>query len=262
MVSPAFASEVVLLCGALLVGSFVTGFAGFGLAAAAGAFLLHAQPPHVVIPLLMLCSVVAQILGLVHLRHAIEWRGSLVFVLGGLAGVPLAVAVFERIGDEAFRKAFGLFLMLYSAYALTNGRPRAVAAELVTLPVGVPIPAPRERGMVPLMVGFGGGFVGGLTAMPSVLVTIWCDLNGHPKERQRGIVQPFILAMQLVALAWMTRSTTYFSADLFWKAAICFPAVVVGTGAGLLLFGRVSNAGFRLGVLAIVLLSGLVLVLR
>jgi hypothetical protein len=31
-------------------------------------------------------------------------------------------------------------------------------------------------------VGFAGGLVGGLTAMPGAFPTIWCDLRGLPKE--------------------------------------------------------------------------------
>jgi len=41
------------------------------------------------------------------------------------------------------------------------------------------------------VVGFGGGLVGGLTAMPGAVPTIWCDLRGLPKDQQRGLVQPY-----------------------------------------------------------------------
>ena len=41
------------------------------------------------------------------------------------------------------------------------------------------------------------GFGGGLTAMPGALPTIWCDMHGFSKNQQRGLVQPFIAAMQI-----------------------------------------------------------------
>src|SRR5262249_41463533 len=50
------------------------------------------------------------------------------------------------------------------------------------------------------MVGFAGGLVGGLTAMPGSLPIIWCDLRGVSKEHQRGEVQPFILTTQVFAI--------------------------------------------------------------
>src|SRR4029453_3926971 len=37
-----------------------------------------------------------------------------------------------------------------------------------------------------------------LTAMPSAVPTLWCDLRGLSKDQQRGIVQPFMVAMQAV----------------------------------------------------------------
>ncbi|MDB5516700.1 MAG: hypothetical protein JWQ17_3458 [Tardiphaga sp.] len=51
------------------------------------------------------------------------------------------------------------------------------------------------------LIGFGGGLIGGLTGMPGALPTIWCDIHGLPKNQQRGLVQPFIAAMQVFALA-------------------------------------------------------------
>ena len=53
------------------------------------------------------------------------------------------------------------------------------------------------------IVGFGSGLVGGLTAMPGALPIIWCEWRGVPKERQRAMVQPFILLMQIFAVAML-----------------------------------------------------------
>lgn len=36
--------------------------------------------------------------------------------------------------------------------------------------------------------------------MPGALPAIWCDVRGIAKERQRGLVQPFILGMQTFAM--------------------------------------------------------------
>lgn len=49
--------------------------------------------------------------------------------------------------------------------------------------------------------GFVGGITGGLAGFPGAFVTIWCDWRGWDKRRQRGVYQPFILAMQSFTLA-------------------------------------------------------------
>ena len=264
-------SPAVLAAG-VFVGSFVAGFAGFGLAAAAGAVLLHVHEPSTAIPLMMVCSVVAQTVGLVTLRKAIDWRSSLPFVLGGVAGVPLALAVFHRIDADTFRLGFGLFLVAYAGQALLlhaivrRTRLQALPAGSVASIAGPPPPAAARAGgaasVVPVAVGFGAGFVGGLTAMPGALVSVWCDLQPRSKENRRGVIQPFILAMQLLALVMMATSGALFQPALMVATAFALPFVAAGTALGLHLYGRIDSGSFRLVVLAIVLASGAGLVAR
>ena len=71
------------------------------------------------------------------------------------------------------------------------------------------------------LVGFGGGLIGGLTAMPGVLPTICCDMYGVPKSRQRGLVQPFIAAMQVFALSLMSLRQDLSSRILLTLPSVC-----------------------------------------
>ena len=111
-----------------------------------------------------------------------------------------------------------------------------------------------------VLVGFGGGLVGGLTAMPGALPTIWCDMHGLPKSEQRGLVQPFIAAMQVFALAIML-SHHDLSSKVFIDFCICLPALAVGTALGISLFGRINELAFKRIVLTLLLFSGLCLVI-
>ena len=88
-------------------------------------------------------------------------------------------------------------------------------------------------------VGFAGGLVGGLTAMPGVLPTIWCDLRGLAKEQQRGLVKPFIAATQCVALALLLTNNSL-TTNVLLDLVIGLPALALGTALGLaLLAGQV-----------------------
>jgi len=49
--------------------------------------------------------------------------------------------------------------------------------------------------------GAAGGITGGLAAFPGAFVTVWCGLKGWTKSHRRGVYQPFILAMQILAVA-------------------------------------------------------------
>jgi len=100
------------------------------------------------------------------------------------------------------------------------------------------------------VIGFGGGLVGGLTAMPGALPTIWCELRGMPKDQQRGFVQPYITAMQLFALALMV-SHDRPSSQALLQLTVSLPALAAGAMLGVAMFRRVDNVRFRHIVLAV-----------
>src|SRR5580698_9456975 len=179
----------VVLTVAAFAGALVSGLAGFAFSAVAGAILLHFFPPLEAVPLMMACSIASQGANLVVLRKTMHWKGSLVFIVGGVIGIPIAVYLLQNADTHIFRLGFGMFVALYAAYALF--RPKLATPQLI------------ENFGRNALVGFGGGLVGGLTAMPGALPTIWCDMHGVPKNQQRGLVQPFIAAMQLFALGLM-----------------------------------------------------------
>jgi uncharacterized protein len=99
---------------------------------------------------------------------------------------------------------------------------------------------------------------GDLTAMPGALPTIWCDMHGLPKNQQRGVVQPFIAAMQLFALALML-SRHDISAKVLIDFAISIPALAAGTALGILTFRHANELTFRRVILVVLLFSGLAL---
>ena len=234
-----------LLSIAVFCGAFVSGLAGFAFSAVAGAILLHVLPPLEAVPLMMACSIAVQATNLWALRKSIRWKQSSVLVVGGLLGVPIAVWLLQAADARIFRESFGLAIACYAAYMLF----RPVLSHRLQMNVG------RSA-----LIGFGGGFVGGLTAMPGAIPTIWCDIHGVPKTEQRGLVQPFIAAMQIFALVLMLLQN-----DLSSKVLVDFvasiPALLAGAALGIFAFRCVNEASFRRIILIMLLFSGLLLVL-
>lgn len=231
-----------LLCVGVFTGAFVSGLAGFAFSAVAGAFVLHVRAPTEAVPLMMACSIVVQGISLAMLRNTMTWQGSLAFVVGGVLGIPPALYLLQHVETGLFRVGFGIFLAAYAAYMLF--RPAVALVRQVQS---------RRRDA---MVGFAGGFVGGLTAMPGALPTIWCDLRGLPKNQQRGLVQPFIATMQLLALLLMM-SRSAIPTGMLNDFIITLPALLTGTAAGIVMFGRVNEMIFRRVILVVLLVAGL-----
>ena len=235
-----------LLSAAVFAGAFVSGLSGFAFSAVAGAILLHVFEPLEAVPLMMACSVGVQAANLWALRKTIQWEASLVLIGGGLIGIPIAIYLLHHADTRTFRTGFGLLVSFYAGYTLF--RPTLSYLRQME---------GRGRNM---LVGFGGGLIGGLTAMPGALPTIWCDMHGMSKTQQRGLVQPFIAAMQIFALSLML-SRNDVSSKVVLDFAISLPALIAGTLLGILLFRNVNEVTFRRIILITLFLSGLSLVI-
>jgi uncharacterized membrane protein YfcA len=196
---------------------------------------------------MMSCTIVSQLTTLAALRRFIDWREVLPMALGGIAGLPVGLSLLILAPPQFYRIAFGLFLLAYSIYMLLN-RPISMLSGAATP-------------MLHSAVGFAGGLVGGFTAMPGALPVIWCELRGVSRERQRGVVQPFILGMQVLAMVLLAFHSETASTDLWHHTLVAMPALVAGVVIGFVLYGRVDAARFRVAILWLLLASGALMLL-
>jgi uncharacterized protein len=231
----------LLLSAAVFAGAFVSGLAGFAFSAVAGAILLRIFQPLEAVPLMMACSIGVQAANLWALRRNIQWGGSLMLILGGVLGIPIAVYLLQNTDTHLLRVVFGIIVSLYAGYMLF--RPALARVSGTT-----------GRHQIAL-IGFGGGLIGGLTAMPGAIPTIWCDMRGLPKSDQRGLVQPFIAIMQLFALALLLEHHSL-STKVMIDFAVSLPALFAGSVLGILAFRNINEAGFRRTILVVLLFSG------
>jgi hypothetical protein len=88
---------------------------------------------------------------------------------------------------------------------------------------------------------------------------VWCGARGWSKDEQRALLQPVAVAIFAMTALWFG-GTGLVTAETLWLFAIELSAVLAGMGLGLGLYGRLDEAGFRKVVLALLLVSGIVLV--
>jgi uncharacterized protein len=239
-------TSYLLLSAAVFAGAFVSGLAGFAFSAVAGAILLHVFQPSEAVPLMMACSVGVQASTLFAFHNAMQWKESLFLIGGGLLAVPIAVFLLHNTDTRTLRMGFGALITIYAAYSLF----RPSLSHFRTM----------DRQGRNVLIGFGGGLIGGLTAMPGALPAIWCDMHGMPKNQQRGLVQPFIAAMQISALVLML-SRNELPSKILIDLAISLPSLAAGTMLGVLMFRKINEAAFRRVILVMLFFSGLSLVL-
>jgi uncharacterized protein len=233
---------------AVFVASTVSSIAGFAFSALCGALLFHLMDsPVYAVHVMIVCSIAIQLLSVATLWRSIDWRSLPVFLTGGVLGVPAGVYLLLHLPTGTYRNVIGALLIVYGSYLLLRWPVR-------TLRMG-PL---SDAG-----AGFLGGITGGLAGFPGAFVTIWCGLKGWDKARQRGVYQPFILSMQPVTLVaiHLMRPSSLTQAQSDWKAFAFVPAALLGAWFGLCIFKRLSDRQFELVVNALLILSGIGLIL-
>jgi uncharacterized protein len=243
-VVPIHQPHVLVTMLAVFAGALVAGLAGFAFSAVAGAILFHWLPPAEAVPLLLACSITTQVFGIARLWRAIRWRDCASYVLGGLLGIPLGAHLLARLNADVFVASFGVFLVGYATYM--TFRPNLTIKRGGRALEGV--------------AGFLGGITGGATAFPGAIPTIWCNARGLTKLQQRGIVQPYILLMQVATLVYFAKAGMLSSAA-FTSYVWCLPAIVLGTLIGFAVFDRIDEAKFKRVTLVFLFASGLLLAL-
>ncbi len=238
-------SLIITVGGGALVAGFVAGLAGFGTGLVALGFWLHVIDPVVAAPLVVICSVVAQAHTLPAIRQGIRWPRLWPFLLGGLLGIPIGVAALTAIEPDRFRAAVGLFLLAYGSFMLF-ARTMPKVAGGGRLADGA--------------VGFGGGVLGGAAGLSGPLPTIWSGLRGWAKDEQRGVYQPYNLAILTVTLGAYAIEGVL-NAQVGMLAIICLPGTLIGSWLGIKCYGRVNDRQFRTIILWLLVASGLTLTL-
>jgi uncharacterized membrane protein YfcA len=231
---------------AVFVASTVSSIAGFAFSALCGAMLFHVieRPLHVV-QIMLVCSIVIQLLSVITLRNAIDWRHLSRFLCGGAVGLPVGVYLLTHLPTHLYLNCIGMFLIGYGLFMLLR-RPRKAPLHSVTGDYAV---------------GALSGITGGFIAFPGAFVTIWCGLKGWAKEQQRGVYQPFILIMQVAALGLISLVSAAQATYFFDPATISYvPGALLGTWCGLAIFRSLTDRQFARIVNLMLVASGLGLV--
>lgn len=236
-------SALIVLAGAF-AGGFVSGLTGFGTGITALPIWLLGLPPVLAAPLVVACSLVAQLQTLPAIWHAIDFRRCAPFIAGGLAGVPFGAWLLPYVPLPAFKAMVGLLLVAYCGFNLL-GRVR--------------LQIKRGGRAADAVVGLGGGILGGLAGLAGPLPTIWAGLRGWGKDEKRAVFQAFntsILAFALVSQAVAGLVTL----DLGKLVLIALPGTIVGAWLGRRLYTKLDGAKFEQAVLVVLLLSGLMMI--
>src|SRR5215475_4549294 len=229
---------VLLFVGAL-AGGFVSGLAGFGTALMALGIWLYVLPPSAAVPLVLICSVVAQTATLPSM-----WKSfDLTLVWPFLIGVPIGTLLVAHADPHVFKLTVGILLLVFPT------------ALYFSAPMAFDFGGRIADGII----GFIGGILGGLAGLSGPPPILWASIRGWGKDERRGVFQTFNWTVLFVALCLQTASGLV-GREVIWLAALAFPATVLGSWLGARLYHALSDRNFRDIVLGMLVISGAILV--
>jgi uncharacterized membrane protein YfcA len=230
---------VLLFLGAL-AGGFVSGLAGFGTALIVLGIWLYILPPAVVVPLVLICSIVAQTSTLPSFWRSFDFGLVWPFLIGGLAGVPLGTVLVAHADPGIFKLSVGVLLLVFP-----------VALYFDRVPVAANFGGRTADGLI----GFAGGILGGLAGLSGPLPILWASVRGWGKDERRGVFQTFNWTVLSAALC-VQAGSGFITAEILRLALLVLPATVIGAWLGARTYHALSDRNFRDVVLALLFLSG------
>jgi uncharacterized protein len=232
----------LLIFGAL-AGGFVSGLAGFGTALVVLGIWLYVLPPTVAVPLVLICSVVAQTSTLPSMWKNFDLTLVWPFLIGGLAGVPLGTKLIADADPKVFKLTIGVFLLVFPTALFFNRTPMRLSFG---------------GKLADTAIGFAGGILGGLAGLSGPLPILWASVRGWSKHERRGVFQIFNWTVLAAALCLQAASGLV-EAQVIWLALLAFPSTIVGASLGARVYHAMSDRNFGDVVLGLLFLSGVVL---
>jgi uncharacterized protein len=228
----------------IFLASFVMGLTGFGIALVAMAFLPWLMSPVTAIVVLTVYAFVFSIVVVIQLRRDLTPRALVDLFIGTVAGTPIGVWALASLPVTALNRLIGLVLVVVVALEFRGAIPRHLGGRAWRF-----------------ATGFLSGVIGGAVGTPGPPVIVYVTTQGWSPHTMKANTMGFFVINQGVILAgywWMGLLTREVATV---AAAFALPALA-GVGAGVALFGRLDPVRFRRIVFALLLVSGVLLLVR
>jgi uncharacterized membrane protein YfcA len=244
---PLTAAQTLWCAAALFAGYAVRGVAGFGSGIVATPLLAFVLPLSTIAPLITFLGAFVSVRQALRDRTLIEWRLIGDFVPGIVVGVPVGLWLFRVADAELLIKALGVYVIAYAVYSLVAAH-RHVS---LTLPRGSALVLGTFGAIVATLFG---GLAG------PIYVT-YLDAARLPMRVFRVTVSTTLLVLSLARSIGYLASGVFAIEDFTLVAAAALP-VYLGVLAGDRLHDRLDATTFRRVVGALLVVSGMALLLR
>lgn len=231
---------VVLIAVGAIVAGFVQGLSGFAFGMVAMSFWAWGVDPRLASAMSVFGALTGQLIAAFTVRRKFHLATVLPFLLGGVVGIPIGVAILPKLDVHLFKLCLGTILVIWCPIMLFSAR----------------LPKIRHGGRAAdAIVGGIGGVMGGIGGFTGIAPTLWCTLRGFDKDTQRVVIQNFNLGALIVTMAVYV-GTGIITRDMLPMFGIVAPAMLIPTLLGTRVYLGISDVTFRRIVLTLLTCSG------
>ena len=247
-------SALVLLGLGAFGGAVVQSATGFGFAIVAAPMFLIAMNSHAALQVLVVVHLVQTAMMLRGVWSLVPMRLLKALVAGAIIGSPLGLLVFMHLDVNALKLTVGVLILLFTALLIAremgwlSGKPPGHASEDM-----------RDEALPGPLATLTGAVSGAMTAlliMPGPPLMLYLSHAPLQHARARALAVSFFGLCYLL----VTALNTFWAGmgeGVWWLALALAPVVYIGTLTGLRLSRYLTQGGFRVAVLVLLVLSGL-----
>lgn len=228
----------------VVAASLVQGLAGFGIGLVALAFLPFLMSPGTAVVLMTIYALVFSAAMFVPLRRHFVAAGMTALIIGSVIATPLGVWLLATLPASALNRMIGAVLVIVVVLEWLGVYPE------------------RLRGRAwALGAGLAAGVIGAAVGTPGPPVVLYTASQGWEPRTVKTNLQAFFVVNQAVILIGYWWAGLLTAEVGRFTVLLAIPAVV-GLATGIALFDRIDQVRFRKIVFALLLVSGLTLLVR
>ena len=230
---PSPPEHYLILAACAFAAGLVRGFCGFGLSAVLVASAAFVISPKLIIPTAQTMEVIASIALIPSVWKDVNWKWLTPMLAAYALSIPAGVAALAYLPAEALRAGGCVILFAASVCLLLNARPK--------LPDGFALR---------FGTGIVAGFFAGATSLGGMVASVMLFAVALPAKNLRATLIVLFFGSALYSLSWGAWHGVVTQATFVRAAWLVLP-LLAGIAVGSHGFSRVSEAGFRKAVLAV-----------
>jgi uncharacterized membrane protein YfcA len=234
--------DLILIILIVVVSCFIQGVAGVGAVFILIPLLTLILGIKTTIPLVNFLATAANFYLAFQLRRHIPWKQVIPFLIMTVPGICIGAFFLKTANSKLIQIILGIVLVLFSLYLLFL-KPRPIQLH----------PAWSY------ITGFVAGITGGGLGAASPPILMYTALQPWNKDFLKSFLTAYFFFCGILAFI-SHLSINLITHKVLILFGLCFPALVLGTLIGHLIYGKINEAYFKKGIIILILALGFLMI--